>query len=123
MGVGRGWAGGGGGFVGNRRSWFGVRGSFRATNNELRTTTFELAGEDGVVETAEEFLAEIFRESGEGRHGLDRGVQTLGLDAAESGFLQIERHQSRRDWARVGGVEVKVRREDGQTFGVRSFDR
>src|SRR5205823_12521653 len=83
----------------------------------------EFDSEDGVVQPAEEGVAEIFGQRGQGGHRFHGRRQALDYDLPQAELLHIERDQRMRDRARVRGVEIEMAGEDGEAFRIRSLER
>lgn len=50
----------------------------------------EFVADGGVVEGAEEGVAEVFGEAFQGRHGVGGGGEAFAFQAAEAGFFHVE---------------------------------
>lgn len=84
----------------------------------LSSKSLEASPYNRVVEAAEEGLAEVFGERGEGGHGVDGRGEATDFEVAVTGFEEIEGGEVRGDGALVRGVEIEVRSEDGEALGV-----
>ena len=82
----------------------------------------EFAGDDGVVQRAEELFAYCLRKLGQGRDGIYGGGKALYFQAAESCFFQVKSQQARGDRTCVRGIQVKVSCENREALRVGSFD-